>query len=653
VAGRLPRFQFTRRGRNIRNLEGPELARVTEDRDHELENYLEELAAAAYGTGGLRILGRVPTEGDLPSSGNEHGDGYLTDDPEDHLWIWMEPPGEWVDTGPFNVTEHDALAGVTANQHHPQAHDHNGDGSGAVAHASTIGQTPDDHHPQLHDLDSHSDVVSAAALLRHALTWNGSNWVPEYRMNWRGVWAVGATYEVSDVVLDGGYLAYANTQNTDIQPRPQETGVPVWLLPEIPTWNPLNLVGSVEYGLRITVPAGELWAVVGFRIWIDSQTTDDTTYQIVSYDLIAGTVTLGDSFPASTFFGQENTWVELPYASAPLIGGQDVVIAVAKQTSAAETLYNHPWSLTGINNTEADPGVGNSNRNQQNSVLRINNTDNNSDDRTAELRAVVPGSTIRTANESDLNRYYEYLVLSLVDNGTYVTYTVSLLDTGGAGAPLNELSQIYFTVPTPLQTDYVELPGAYTGSSVLQGVIDLGGGGHTFDDVGRGVDLEFQQYTISDEWDIMAISSSSSGGGGGGGGDFVPHVLNAHDDVATDAPINGQALIYNLGTGLWEPATLPSGVTDHALLSNIQSDDHHARYTDAEAQAANSGLWIPVGDAGNFVLKTGDTMTGPLLLPQGTVDAPALAWSDITAAGFYVPDLGISRIASSVPLLLP
>lgn len=45
---------------------------------------------------------------------------------------------------------HDQLSNVTADQHHAQSHGHNGDGSGAVDHASLGSVTADQHHTENH-----------------------------------------------------------------------------------------------------------------------------------------------------------------------------------------------------------------------------------------------------------------------------------------------------------------------------------------------------------------------------------------------------------------------------------------------------------------------------------------------------------------------
>ena len=155
----MARFEYLIRGGALARLDGQMLAQDIEQRDRDIEQYLSnlELRLASLPPGGLNILGRVPTVNDLPlpPPDNNPGDAYLTDDPLDHLWVWIDdptdPPARWLDTGPFNVTDHNALADVTPNQ----------------------------HHPQLHDLDSHTDVNAPGPVDAQALVWDAptSKWV--------------------------------------------------------------------------------------------------------------------------------------------------------------------------------------------------------------------------------------------------------------------------------------------------------------------------------------------------------------------------------------------------------------------------------------------------------------------------------------------
>ena len=53
-----PRWEYSRRARNFRNADGPEFARIVEERDRELEEYLDQHdnRISSLETGGVTIL---------------------------------------------------------------------------------------------------------------------------------------------------------------------------------------------------------------------------------------------------------------------------------------------------------------------------------------------------------------------------------------------------------------------------------------------------------------------------------------------------------------------------------------------------------------------------------------------------------------------
>jgi len=103
-----------------------------------------------------------------------------------------------------------------------------------------------------------------------------------------------------------------------------------------------------------------------------------------------------------------------------------------------------------------------------------------------------------------------------------------------------------------------------------------------------------------------------------------------------------------------------STAVDHANLSNIGADDHHAKYTDGEAvSAVNAETTLTVDisgdadtldgeDATSFVSVSGDTMSGDLDMDSNKVvdldaptqdnDAATKAYVDATAEGLDVKD---------------
>lgn len=64
------------------------------------------------------------------------------------------------------------------------------------------------------------------------------------------------------------------------------------------------------------------------------------------------------------------------------------------------------------------------------------------------------------------------------------------------------------------------------------------------------------------------------------------------DDTANIVAATTGQVLMKLATGLWEPSTSPTGVTDHSLLSNLAADDH-PQYT---LTATNANLSAAVTD---------------------------------------------------------
>jgi len=332
----------------------------------------------------------------------------------------------------------------------------------------------------------------------------------EGRVRWRDEW-VQQTYESDDMVRDGAYTMIANKQTND-KPAPAPAGALTWLVPDNPVWNPLQYTGMVFAGVRVLPPADRFFEMSEFRVWLPN-VSPDAHYQVVIIDLITGlfeisTVFDGDILPVPG-------WLAVNVDPQFISEGDDFVIGLATANSAADTLYNHPWVYEGTSQT-ATPAAGNWNRDNQHLIVRISKTDDDATDRSAELAAVIPGSIIRPTSEADLGAFWEYETVGAgIDQGTYYEFNVTLVSSGGAGPPVAQRCQVYFEVPVPLPADYVELVNHWAASPNLQGYIQfdsiLGG---TLNEDAYGVDVQLQEFTASDDWDLVAIAGGAGGGGG-------------------------------------------------------------------------------------------------------------------------------------------
>src|SRR3970282_1313307 len=89
-----------------------------------------------------------------------------------------------------------------------------------------------------------------------------------------------------------------------------------------------------------------------------------------------------------------------------------------------------------------------------------------------------------------------------------------------------------------------------------------------------------QGQTLVYDGTVWVPATPQAGAGGAAGGDLAgtypnPSVARLRGTtVSTTAPVDGQALIFDVGSNAWRPATLPSGVSDHGQLAGLGDDDH-------------------------------------------------------------------------------
>jgi len=336
------------------------------------------------------------------------------------------------------------------------------------------------------------------------------------RVNWRDEW-VQQTYLTNDMVRDGAYTMIAN-KNTNDKAAPVPTGSLQWLITDNPAWSPLEYTGSVVTGVRVQPPAGRFFEVSEYRVWIPD-VSPNASYQVVFLDQVTGIWTV-----TSTFTGEilpVPGWFNVPVQPSFIGEADDFVIALLAANSAGSTDFNHPWVYTGTSQG-GDPGLGNTTRDNQHTVIRISTTDDDGTPRTAELDSVVLDTNIRVVDESDLNSFFEYVVTGVIPGAAFYEYNVSLLDTGLGGPGVGNRCQIYFEIPIALPAQYVSLPNHWAASPALSGYLqfdELTGGVEGAD--AYGVDLQIQEFSASDDWDLVAIA----GAGGGGGGDGPTSVL--------------------------------------------------------------------------------------------------------------------------------
>ena len=370
---------------------------------------------------------------------------------------------------------------------------------------------------------------STGSVLRSEFDGHVADPNPHGNMKWKNEWVQG-TYELFDVVRDGGWAMVANKQTTD-RAGPQPTGTPVWTVPDAPTWTVNQYTGVVYTAVETTIPANSLYSVLALRAWLPDVSVN-ANYRVIIYDPVNDIWDFGVPFTGDVLLAPG--WIEVTQSANLFTAGNRVVIALESYSSAATTDFNHPWSYEGTLQAGA-PAAGFWNRDNQHLIVRLDYNDADGTSRQTELASVVAGTIIRFAEEATPTNYWDYVVNTTTDSVGYYTYTVTLQDTGGLGVTELARCTVSFQVPVADPTDYVELTNGYSTAPNLQGYIafdDITGG--TNNQNAYGIDAQWQTYTASEDWDVLAISDVASGGGG------------ARDPRVFVTAFNNSATLYSL-----------------------------------------------------------------------------------------------------------
>lgn len=401
------------------------------------------------------------------------------------------------------VVGHDDLIGITPDNHHDKVHSHDGlDGSGSVAHDSLTGITPNDHHNQVHLLygPDQSDVSTATVLeTRMGLFWSGSLFQAETRMNWRNVWGQ-QTYEKHDVVIDGSWLMISN-KVTDERAAPQPVGDSAFVYSGTPL-SGAQLGKQLIVGARYA-PQLDTQLVSGWRIDVVA----GNNYTIYSVKDPLGPSPIINQLIA--FNASITGWSE--YTVEPIFVGVGEVfdlVAVIQEPNPTPVEFNGNWNYITPTN-DAIPAVGqiiHSNKSVES--FRVNKTDSDAGDRSAELEGLEIGDVIKGAGR-------EWSIQTVVDNGTWMDYAVA---PASQGSPDGVQNFIFETV-TDTPISYIYDTDYWLAQPAVQGLFGLDIPYDTIvpDNNQYNIDIQLQPYYVSPDWDLMSTSASGSGGGGEGG----------------------------------------------------------------------------------------------------------------------------------------
>jgi len=339
-------------------------------------------------------------------------------------------------------------------------------------------------------------------------------------MRWKGDWLAGCYYP-SDVVRDGTWTMVANKYTCD-RPAPQADGPPVWAVDPTPAWDTVSpVVTYLGTGTRfVFTQAGWLNS---WRVWIPTVSANNK-YTATFYDVTDPAHVVEQS---TTITPSVTGWYEVTVAPLLIVPGTEVIIVLYAQNDAGKAPHTGPWDYTGQTTLDNDPGVGNFNRNNGSTKLRINSTDQNALDRDGELAEIHPGVEMNVNDGEWVVR-----VDAVTDMTGWWLFDVTT-QSGGLSAGADGVKPIFWEIASPQSTDYVKSDlywntnqpswattnGVYTEEPIdvsgfiattLRTYVDAPSVAAIEDNTGYGADLNFTPASVSEDWDVVAVSE---GGG--------------------------------------------------------------------------------------------------------------------------------------------
>tara|TARA_R110000796_G_scaffold167313_3_gene284195 strand:- start:344 stop:1897 length:1554 start_codon:yes stop_codon:yes gene_type:complete len=325
-------------------------------------------------------------------------------------------------------------------------------------------------------------------------------------IDWKGEWVPGTSALENEQFKDGEWLAVANAATTD-RPAPQTSGDATYDLVDAPVWTTPTNTGQIDCyhiytfakpgwfrKVQVWIPDSDATITYGVAIIEDSNGTSQVIRHVTITNPIAGTW---------------NT-VDVGFVVVAVANEVSVVLQSLKSASTSDT---GAWDYAGASDAGA-PATGDWNHRKEQNVLRISDTDGAPTDRDADLDAITPGSTIKLADSVDATKYYQYLVASNTDSGTYHTFDVTLIATGTGGGPTSALeSLISVVVAVPASTEYVAIADYWDSSepnwATVVSRLDLTGATDADVNDAYGIRLLFQPAYISADWDLQASLGDS------------------------------------------------------------------------------------------------------------------------------------------------
>lgn len=316
------------------------------------------------------------------------------------------------------------------------------------------------------------------------------------RVRWAGAWAPG-DYAENDMTRDGAWTTVAN-QDTNERPAPQPYGDPFHVYTGILSPENMSAKAAV-FGNRYSFSEGGY--LLGYRV----ETVAGNHYTVYAVLDPLGTPIFNQ---VADFTATDTGWFELNTLPSIIFAGTVLdLVALVSEPDPTPTVFSGNWNYTKPNNNGAPASGQILHSNRELALFNVHKTDNDAGDRSAELGALTVGDIIDGAAQ-------RWSIQSITDNGAYFTFGVA---PAAQGSPTG-VQNFDFETVTATPITYGRDEDYWLGNADVDGLFIADGDYADIvpNDDAYGTDLLIQGATVSEHWDLVALSGASGVGGGAG-----------------------------------------------------------------------------------------------------------------------------------------
>lgn len=307
------------------------------------------------------------------------------------------------------------------------------------------------------------------------------------RARWLFDYVPGQQAERMDMVNDQGWLMVARTQTTD-RAAPQPDGIYDWRIADIigePSFTTQTTADNVHYsGIRFTTT---LFGEISAYRWYCPDVSGTFTYEVWVNEVgVRVTKLIGPLVPAVV------GWQEIPFRLFRSAGTVFDLVVVARSVVQPSSFS----SLWQTKNENSNPSDGEAIFRNNQTEIRVANTDENDIDQSANLATIEIGATLSFAGLS-------WTVTNITTNGSGAGGRHNFFIEPDQGRPEEGDYILTWEWGAADPIPYVEDANHLASDPNVEGFQGTTFPATVFDDNAYGVDVLVEEYIPSPDWDVM------------------------------------------------------------------------------------------------------------------------------------------------------